>query len=180
MKNLIQFNANLAQRWSWHFHQILDLGFSEISQNFSSFRQLHSFQCWKIAKTNWFLSFFSFGTLLETKGAKLNKPFYLGGLTKIMKYQCQLSVGILIRWEGMAFWFLQDTVKLDKERFDKERLFVSRVSLRYCLTNVSVFAVFPKAMNSSAESLTRRVVQRPGLWSILQDHWNRIDWSGFP
>ena len=42
-------------------------------------------------------------------------------------------------------------------------LFVSRVSFRYFLMNVSVFAVFPEAVISFGKFLTRRAVQRPGL-----------------
>ena len=42
-------------------------------------------------------------------------------------------------------------------------LFVSRVSFCYCLTNVSIFAVFPKKKISSANSLAGAWFRDPGL-----------------
>ena len=73
-------HATVFEIDNWNFQQMLDLGFSETSHNFSSFRQLnfHNFQ-WgtkgKMLKNcrNYTLVFelFSFSTLLETMNKKV-------------------------------------------------------------------------------------------------------------
>ena len=59
------------------------------------------------------------------------------------------------------------------------RLFVSSVSFGYCLTNVSLFAVFPYESTLWNPLLGGRF-RDPGFDPFLQDHWNRIDLAQFP
>ena len=50
-------------------------------------------------------------------------------------------------------------------------LFVSRVGFCHCLIDMWIFAVLAIFVNLLCELPFGGMVQRPGPWAILQDHW---------